>query len=570
MNPLRRSIAFLCFALLQLATPCNALHGLIAESDATAITAASGAQAGTVASTLHYGWEPNTGDSTAPLYVKRGNGTLADTDTNASTITWLHYDELGTPIRGTNRAGQIVWSARPDAAAQFGGTLISYPQGQAATTVPVINLRMAGQYFDAETGLHYNDRRYFDPASARYLSRDPIKELDPQQSLYGYALHNPVNITDPTGEVPIIPIGIAILKCAAQCAAFAALSNPCDPDFSDCGLPCLLPWNWAGPKFGKGPKGPKPGPCPVNSFTADTLVHAVHTNADGTTQTLLKRIDEMKVGELVVSVAEWQGSDTTKHETTHQTAHKTTYQPITDIITSLKEQRLITITLDSGEQIKATHSHPFLTPDGWRAAQLLQAGGQLDLKGRRARQFDENNDTPSTQSTSAEFATIANVELETTTVRVYNLEVANTHTFLVGEQGIVVHNGRGKGAGGGSGNGSGASSGVKGSDHGGLSRGAQAGDGAIGPAGGARGGGYGRNPPPPLKDDIFRRDRGKCVYCGADVQRKTPFRSDSCEFDHANPWSRGGETSLENLVTSCMPCNRSKGAKTPGEWGGRK
>ena len=124
MNSLRRCVAFLCFALLQVVNPCHAAQGLIAESDATAtaaVTATTGAQAGTAASTLHYGWEPNTGDSTAPLYVKRGNGTLASTDTNASTITWLHYDELGTPIRGTNRAGQIVWSARPDAAAQFGG-----------------------------------------------------------------------------------------------------------------------------------------------------------------------------------------------------------------------------------------------------------------------------------------------------------------------------------------------------------------------------------------------------------------------------------------------------------------
>lgn len=536
-----------------------AAQGLIAEADASEST---GSNAGKAAGTLHYGWEPNTENGSAPLYVKRGNGTLPSTNAAASTITWLHYDDLGTPVKGTNGAGQLVWTAGYDAAAQFGATLISYPQangqgqGQPGTAgyVPTINLRAPGQYFDAETNLHYNDRRYYDPATARYLSRDPIRETDPNQSLYGYALHNPVNVTDPTGEIPIVPILVGIGKCALQCAAFAALTNPCDPDFSDCGLPCLLRWNWAGPKFKRPkPKGPKPppNPCLKNSFTSETLVHAIATDGN----TVLKPIEQIKVGDLVASVAEWTTDANAKPQTS---AH-----PVTDIITSLKHQTIVTITLISGEQIKATRSHPFLTPDGWRAAQLLQAGGQLDLKGR--------SNTESDDETTHESATIASVTTATTTVRVYNLEVADTHTFLVGEQGVIVHNGRGRsspgvGGLGGTGKGGSASSGggTSGASAGGSSR-----AGEMGPSGGPKGGPYGRNPPPPLKDDVYRRDKGKCVYCGNPVQRKTPFRSDSCEFNHVTPWSRGGETSLENLATSCMPCNRSKGAKPLPDWGGR-
>ncbi|MBD8097383.1 RHS repeat protein [Pseudomonas fluorescens] len=101
-----------------------------------------------------------------------------------------HYqlDHLGTPQELTTPDGEIVWSAHYRAY----GEISRLDVGKVDNP-----LRFQGQYYDQESGLHYNRHRYYHPDIGRYLTPDPVK-LAGGINAYRYA-PNPTGWIDPLG-----------------------------------------------------------------------------------------------------------------------------------------------------------------------------------------------------------------------------------------------------------------------------------------------------------------------------------------------------------------------------------
>lgn len=65
------------------------------------------------------------------------------------------------------------------------------------------------------------------------------------------------------------------------------------------------------------------------------------------------------------------------------------------------------------------------------------------------------------------------------------------------------------------------------------------------------------------RHNIFERDQNTCQYCGKVLERQ------DLNLDHVVPRDRGGPTTWENIVCSCIPCNTRKANHTPQEAGMR-
>jgi RHS repeat-associated protein len=100
----------------------------------------------------------------ARAQVDRSLAVVEAVNTAAPIVYYVHVDHLHRPVKMTSAAKATVWDAvwQP-----FSGA-------HAITGTASLNLRFPGQWFQAESGLHFNWHRSYDPTLGKYAQPDPV------------------------------------------------------------------------------------------------------------------------------------------------------------------------------------------------------------------------------------------------------------------------------------------------------------------------------------------------------------------------------------------------------------
>jgi RHS repeat-associated protein len=108
------------------------------------------------------------------------------------TVTYLHHDQAGSTRLLTGSTGTVTGKCSYGA---YGA-----PTCEGGATTP---LGWDAQYTSTDTGLIYMRARVYDPATAQFLTVDPLDAIS--GAPYNYADDNPVNDADPSGLLFGIP-----------------------------------------------------------------------------------------------------------------------------------------------------------------------------------------------------------------------------------------------------------------------------------------------------------------------------------------------------------------------------
>jgi RHS repeat-associated protein len=215
-----------------------------------------------------------TGSGSPRTYLWSDDAPIAIIDGTALT-GYIVPDNLGTPRAITDSAGTAIWRWDQVAGSTTTGGSAVFGQGAANTdpdgngTHVTFNPRFPGQYLDAESGLHYNYFRDYEPGTGRYVQSDPIG-LAGSIATYEYAAQDPVNSSDEHGLQSQLGKGIGPLyprtcwqeglyECCITLSGRSCRKNVPQPsDDPMCSLKCnlLLGLVCAPPAAASGASGP--------------------------------------------------------------------------------------------------------------------------------------------------------------------------------------------------------------------------------------------------------------------------------------------------------------------------
>ncbi len=151
-----------------------------------------------------YIWLPGAGYAGTDLPI----GVVDVAGSATPELLYVHADHLGRPIRLTGPAKVTAWAVEW---LPWGGV-------HSITGSETLNARFPGQWFQVESGLHYNWHRHYDPSIGRYTQPDPLGFVD-GPSLYAYARNAPGEFVDPDGRQVALPFPV-LVPPAIYCAAY--------------------------------------------------------------------------------------------------------------------------------------------------------------------------------------------------------------------------------------------------------------------------------------------------------------------------------------------------------------
>ncbi len=344
-------------------------------------------------------------------YIFAGGMTIARVKNGVT--TYLHNDQLGSPVRGTSSDGSVTFTElyTPFGIPYYGSDL---NKDQAGFT---------GHIRDGATDLNYMQARYYDPVIGRFLSVDPVGFLDTgepgQFNRYAYTWNDPINATDPNGEFlkiikSVYNVGKRTyknggnLKGALKDEALSYVENGATLLSKDASLgdKAFAIFDLA-TGFGDEAKGAKRllggGKC---CFVAGTLVE---------TEFGLRPIEDIELGDRVLARNTETG--------------ETTLKAVTDLI-RLNERMIWEVSL-SGENntfefFETTDDHPWWIVDAdgngsWKTTAELSDGMIVTTADNQTMVITKIAQTDRVDAT-------------------YNLTVADFETYFVGENKVLVHN----------------------------------------------------------------------------------------------------------------------------------
>ena len=160
-----------------------------------------------IADTLVGGATTAWGQNAKYIYLPTASGPMPVALVYGSKHYAIQSDHLNTPRRLVQSDGQVAWQwaygafgeEKPTIAKnRFANTDLNQSFGSTNVAAVTFNLRYPGQYFDVESGLHYNLNRSYSATLGRYTQSDPI-DLQGGWNRFGYVGGNPLSNIDSLG-----------------------------------------------------------------------------------------------------------------------------------------------------------------------------------------------------------------------------------------------------------------------------------------------------------------------------------------------------------------------------------